>query len=594
MTKNLFKVLLLLPLTFGARTSKEPPFKKPKLSPPPSADNTNTTVLTTTGPAPSEPANYKVDEAREVDPFCDFEFEKMAAKIGNSVSPFSTLVPFEKTENQKLFAQLKEVCTDGLYHKIPLDPEFVKENDPANYLALAIEARDKEAIFFSKDFVEIYYSTPYLQKALMDLIFQENVDFLDVLGHTFPGIYTSIFAFYEPYTAFSGSYLVRIAVDRKLSKAAMAMFRFVPVSVIGDFWSNIKSMKGPLLAAMQDRSIRLRPLEGESGIDRGTLIDMLYTCVETGNSRALEYFIESTDFPLDISFVDEHGINFSPMYLAAHFGYPEMVKYLGEKCPELFTKPTSTGMLPIHVAAGSGHMDVIKIIEGKARDTLMAEVDIDGVKLTPFAVAIRNKKRNVADVILAFLDDKDAIQREMGGLAAWGIQDDNQELLRIAFEYDHSTHEHLINNGRYTLLELAVLGSIDPENVVNDRSSINCLEFLAEVWLRKDLSFEVTHGKVRGSILGLLPPNDIAAFLVLVKIGRVDPNDPIFEYSDVDGSTPFENTFLNRIIAKGATQLVEVAIKFGADPRICDEDGNDAMDIAVKYGNQHVIDFLKM
>lgn len=605
MTKRrVLKVVLLLPLVFGAKTSNGPPSKKRQVpdNGPPSFIPATTNTTSTPSPTPV-PRQIRPRLECNALPTGDLYFDYKTSKFDNE----NAILPSEKTDHQKSFDELKKLCKDGLHHQIPLDVAFVEENNPANYLALAIEAQDLGAIHFSKNFVELNCSTAYLQKVLIDAIFQEKTNILEALGNAFPGIFTSIFAFYEPYASYSGTYLVRIAVDRKMKQSALVMFKFVPVSVIGDFWNTVSSMKGFLLGAMKERIIRLRPHAGELGIDHRTLTDIFYICVSVGNLPALEYFIESTDFPLTTMFTDENGMSFSAMYVAVHTGNHGLVEYLGQKCPELFRIPTSTGMLPIHMAAVSGDFNLFKIFDDRARDTLTAVVEVGGVKLTPFTIAVRNQNKSRADMILAFLGEE-AICNEMSKLTSWGIVDDNADLVNFAISSNEYNRNIPIDGSEFNLLEMALLGSITPETgPKKHHSSINCLELLCVDWVRHGKSFEVTHGNVRGSILGLLLPNDIPAFLALVKIGKIDPNEPIYEYSP-DG-TVHRTTFLNRIIeqrpadsvqndphkGKEATaELVRIAVKYGADPRIIDDNGKEASAVALSMRNQFVVDLLRL
>lgn len=505
------------------------------------------------------------------------------------------LTAAEKTfENS--FQELKELCRSGRYHKLPLDPEFVLNRNPSDYLALAIQAHDPEAIAFSQRFVELEFSSSYLQSTLIDLILSEDTAILEQLGATFQSIYTHIFVFFDPFAHLSGTSLIRIAIDQGKNRAAIAMFKSVPVSVIGDFWQTINSMKSFVMDAMVAREIRLKPREGESNLSPSVLKDIFFTCVALGNLKALEYLYESTHLDLTTRFEEEEtGILFTAMYLAAHTGYADMVAYLGKMCPELYFIETSTGVLPIHAAASNGHADIIKLCDDHATKSFSMGIEVNGIKQTPFSVAIRNKKRNIADIILSFIDEPGEIEKEMSNLLIWAIVDDNPSLIEIYFEYGVGRKDGSVENSKYTLLEMAIIGTNDPEKLEPKGCRIKCLEFLIQLWKRLKLPFEIEQGNVRGNILGLLKANDIDAFVALVKDGGVDPNAPIIEYcSDAGGKVLSTNTttFLNRIIAQGANELVPIAIRHGADPRLVNDDGYEAILVAELVGNDEALKYL--
>lgn len=494
------------------------------------------------------------------------------------------------------FDELRELCRSGRYYKLPLDEEFVFSRSPSDYLALAIQAHDPEAIALSQQYVELEFSSSYLQSTLIDLILSEDTAILEQLGALFPSIYTHIFVFYGPFAHLSGTSLIRIAVDQGKNRAAIAMFKSVPVSVIGDFWQTINSIKGFVIDAMAAREIRITPRVGEAGLSPSVLKDIFYTCVAWGNLKALEHLYESTHLDLTTKFEDEKGeILFTAMYLAAHTGYSEIVAYLGKMCPDLFLIETSTGILPIHAAAANGHADILKICDDQATKTFSMGTEVNGIKQTPFSVAIRNEKRNIADIILSFIDDPVEIEKEMGNLAIWAIVDDNPSLLEIYFEYGVGRKDGTVKNSEYTLLEMALIGTSDPEKVKPKGRRIKCLEHLIVLWRRLNIPFEIEHGNIRGSILGLVNANEIDSFVALVRDGGVDPNAPIIEYTtNAQGKVISTNTttFLNRIIAQGATDLVPIAIRHGADPRLVNDDGDDAIAVAEMVGNRTALDFL--
>lgn len=520
--------------------------------------------------------------------FCENAFS-VSEKDGNLQFTEDQLRHLKQFDGE--FEKYVELCTDGRYHQLPLDFLFFCHRDHADYLALAIKARDSEAIAFSKKYVEIECPSVFLQSALLDMIIQEDTDIIEILGDVFPNIYTNIFIFREPLAHLSGTSLIRIAVDQNRNKAAVAMFKSVPVSLIGDYWHTIDFMRKFLVSAMKDRQIRLKPKENEQPISFRILVDMFFNCVLEKNLEALDYLHESTGIPLDTLFTNENGLSFSAMFIAAHAGYNDIVSYLGRKCPKLFHLRSGNGMLPIHTAAANGHLDVVKSLS-VARDTMTDSVSISGTSLTPFGLAIRNKKIRVAFVILSLIEKDSEVPKEIQELVHWAILDDNVQLLEIYFEYNSFPALGCINES-YNLLEMALTGSNDPKTFQNKRSSIKCLQKLIDIWKEKELPFHVSNETLRGSILALVPLNDLDAFQALIKQARVDPNGKIFEITpnpEGGGVRVKETNFLNRIIAKGATEMVPFAIKHGADPRIIDDDGLDAYETAIKYKNQFVID----
>lgn len=565
----------------SSKHPKGPPSKKTRLS--------NFEALDTTQPN-SSIVQSSAEAAAPVPDTSQDSLSLWLSKLDES-DPSPLIPQQEQTEHQNRFQELKELCKNGYRQRLPLNPQFVEENDPANYLALAIEANDLEAIHFCKQSVDMRCSTAYLQKVLFDLIFKENIIMLDLLGKSFPDVYSAFMVYYQPYAFYSGMNLARVAVEKKAEQSALTMFKYIPVTVIGDFWNHLHNMRKFIMRAIASRSIRLRPAVDELGIDQRILTDIFFNCVNVGNVPALDYFIEQTEFPLTTMYTDANGMSFSAMYVAVNTGNQELTSYLGSRCPELFITPTSLGMLPIHVVALKEDVRMLKLFDQLANNTFTAEVNVRGVKLTPFSIAIRNSKLNIADAILAFLVDAEAIQNEMSKLTSWGIIDDNPVLLRAAFACDTFTRDIHINGSAFNLLEMALIGSIYPEiDGTKKHSSIKCLEFLCADWVQQHKSFLVTHGFVRGSILGLLLPNDIPAFYALVKIGKIDPNEPIYEYQP-DG-TIHRTTFLNRIVEQGSTDLVPIAIKYNADPRIVDDNGETVLEVAIRTENDFVIKYM--
>ena len=506
----------------------------------------------------------------------------------------------EKHSSLKLqdeFEKLIEICTDGRYHQLPLEYHFFKDRDHADYLGLAIKARDPEAIAFSKAYVDIGCPSSLLQNALLDMIVQEDTNIIQALGNVYPNIYSysNIFAFHEPLAYLSGTSLIRIAVDQNRNKAAISMFKSIPVAMIGYFWKTTDLMKRFILDAMKERQIRLKPEEDEQPVTHKVLVDIFHNCVLEGNLEALDFLFESTGIPLTTMFTGENEFSASAMFIAAHAGYSEMVQYLGKKCKELFYIRNNTGVLPIHTAAANGHLDVIKALS-VARDTMTDSVTVLGSSLTPFGLAIRNKKMHVAYLIISSIEKSEDLEKELKELSYWAILDDNTSLLDIYFEYNSFPASGCVD-GQYNLLEMALTGSKNPKTFQNTKSSIKCLLKLIEIWKEKKLSFTISNDQLRGSMLALVPPTDLDALHALLKDAHVDPNGQIFEISHqaADGNSfnVKRTTFLNRIIAKGATDLVSFAIKNGSDPRIIDDDGLDAFDTAIKYKNDFVVNLFR-
>ena len=500
------------------------------------------------------------------------------------------------------FEYFQGICTDGMHHKLPLDQEFLSLRDPSEYLGLAIRAHDAEAIEFCKNLVVLESASSYLQSSLIDAIVMEDADVLEALGSVFPSIFTTIYAFHPPYAHLSGTSLFRIAVDQEKSKSAKAMLDFIPVAMIGDFWQSIASMKKFIVEALHTGDINLTPkLEGDPGILPNILVEMYYTCVLEGDVDAMVYLLETTAVPIDTIFTGSNGIEISALFMAAHTGNREIVQYLYENCPALAKVPNSLGMLPIHMAAGNGHLEVIKILSKEA-DTLTSEVVISGIKYTPFSLAVRNQKRNVADLIISFLHDNSLIQKEMTGLAYWAILDDNVSLLDIYFEFNTFPSCGCVDK-EYNLLEMAILGIIHPKNSASSApskktSSGKCVDRLIDEWIKHKLPFRMDFkGVISGSILGLVYPHDIGTFESLINRAKVDPNDRIritISSKHQNGAAKIlETTFLNQIIALGATDLVPFAISKGCDPRMLDSDGNDAIAIALKYRNEFVLNYFR-
>lgn len=491
------------------------------------------------------------------------------------------------------FEQFQTLCNDGKYHKLPLDRNFFADRDPSDYLGLAVRAHDAEAIDFCKDLVVLESSSSYLQSAIIDAIIKEETDVIKALGLAFPSIFTSIYAFHPPYDQLSGTSLIRIAVDQNKPKVAKAMLKFIPVAMIGDFWMAIDSMKKFIIASLHTGDINLIPkLEGDPGINLRTLTEIYYNCVLECDLEAMDYLLTNTAVPIDTIFTGDNGMTLSAMFMAAHVGHLGIVSYLYRKCPGLARVPNSMGMLPIHMAAGNGHMDVIKVLSDQS-DTLTAEVTISGIKYTPFSLAIRNKKRNVADLIISFIKDQDngRIQKEMNGLAYWAILDDNVSLLDIYFDFNTFPSSGCIDK-EYNLLEMAILGIIDPKSGTSTKksSSKKCVDRLIDEWIKHNLPFRIHHEDViTGSILGLVYPNDLDVFDALISRAKIDPNVPIYITTETG---ILRTTFLNRIIALGSNSLVPYAISRGCDPRILDSDGYDALAVATNHENTFVMEFL--
>jgi hypothetical protein len=480
---------------------------------------------------------------------------------------------------------------DSKFPVLPRDPDFIPDQYESDYLALAIKLRDQEAICFSKQVVEIEGASQFLQSVIMDLITQKDTELIEALGRAFPTIFTAINSFHEPYAHLSATSYIRIAVDMKHYESAVAMTKNLPLAMIGDFWGTLTCMRDFILYAMSTASIRLIPLAGESALPKRILVDMLDACVAENNLEALEYLYRSTGISLKEMLTSDKNISVTTMYMATSLEYPQIVTFLGKHCPELYTIPSSTGMLPIHCAAFSGNLDILKLLS-IAKATITAEVIIGGIKHTPFSLAIRHGKRNVADAILAFIEDADKIQMELRNIALWAIVDDNEALLDIYFNYNPFPEAGCIE-GKFNLLEMAIRGSISPQNASleeltdpTSHSSIKCLERLIRVWKDHRFPFSTEHDEFNGSLLALVLPHDMDAFATLIRVAGLDPNE--FIYEKRPNGTKFCTTFLNRIIAQGATNLVPQAIKFGADPRIVDDNGDSAYEVAIKSNNEFV------
>ena len=586
--KRLF-VFLVLPLIFGARTDKPAVSSNPRnqqlfqrFGQP------HTPVYQTPSPANMSltPMTLLSDSGPKVDYYESIRAREDFVQIPNEI----------RAANMQRFNALRDQCSSGQYRVLPTDTEFILSQDPTDYLALAIEAQNPEAIAACKDFIYLEYSSSYLQSTLIDLILCENTTILEYLGKTYPKIFTHIFSFYEPYSVHSGSSLIRIAVDQRKDKAAIAMFQAVPASVISDFWRSLSTFRGFVIESLETKALNLKAKPGETEFDPAVLKDIFYNCVVSGNLKALEHLCNTTDVDLKTKFEEEKtGMEFSAMYVAAYTGYSEMVTFLGKRCPDLYRIPTNTGMLPIHVAALNGHDKIIKLMDEAAPDTFTAKVLVNGIEQTPFSIAIRNKRRVMADIILSFIDDPKLIKEEMSRLAIWAILDDNPKLLEIYFEYGVGKASGIVEGSKFNVLEMAVHGTFDPAVIESKRCKIKCLEYLIQVWKRLKLPFEVEHGNVRGSILGLVKPTDIDAFVALVRFGGIDPNAPIIEYSTgADGQVlSYTTTFLNRIIAQGATELIPIAIKYGADPRIIDDEGDESIAVSLNHKNDFALKYLE-
>ena len=525
-------------------------------------------------------------------------------ETGTSTSTISKAAKRKLYElkNQSNFEYYQGLTNDGLYHKLPSYHDEFADLDPSDYLALAIRAHDAAAIDSCKNIVALESASRFLQTTLIDAIVKDEADIMEVLGTSFPSIFTTFYAFHPPYAHLSGTSLIRIAVDQEKSKVAKAMLKFVPVAMVGDFWQSIDSMKKFIIGALHSGDINLTPtLEGDTGLAPNVLIEMYYACVLEGDLQAMAYLLENTDVDIKTMFTGTNGVSLSAMFMAAHTGHSGIVSYLYKKCPELARIPNSLGMLPIHMAAGNGHMDVIKILSAEA-DTLTAEVTINDIAYTPFSLAIRNKKRNIADLIISFIRDQDnyKIQKEMTGLAYWAILDDNVQLLDIYFDFNSFPSSGCVDE-EYNLLEMAILGIINPKRTVSSNlkkktSSKKCLTRLIEEWKKHNLPYRIHHeGVISGSILGLVYPHDLDAFLALVKDAGVQPNEPIIITAKREDGTSYTltTTFLNHAISLGATDMVPFAISKGCDPRILDSDGNDAIKIAKKYNNTFILDYFK-
>lgn len=512
------------------------------------------------------------------------------------------LLEIKNTLNK--FEYYKELCNDGNYHKLPHKFNLIFCEDPSDYLGLAIRAQDYEAISFCKDFVVLQKSSCFLQSALIDVIINEQVGLISALGIIFPSIFTTSYAFHPPYDNLSGTSLFRIAVERKKRKVANAMLKFIPLSKIGFFWQTIDSMKNFILDSLHNGEIGLTPhLPGDTGLDKATLIDIYLNCVLRGDVEAMIYLLENTNVPIDTIFISPNDVTLSAMYMAAHAGNLEIVKYLYTKCPSLAKVPNHFGLFPIHIASGNGNLDMIQVLSADY-ESLTSEVCLNGLMYTPFSLAIRNKKRNAADLIISYIRNLDInlFEKEIKRLVYYAILDDDVSILDIYFEYKTFPPNGFVDE-KFNLLEMAILGIINPSNsdsslrFSNKKSSINCVNRLIYEWKKRGLPFTVDYeGTISGNILGIVYPYDIDAFNSLIKYGGVDPNGSIsvtVKSSRDKSPRVLRTTFLNQIIALGASEMIPFAISKGCDPRLIDGDGNDAIEIAEKYKNSFALEFFK-
>ena len=94
------------------------------------------------------------------------------------------------------------------------------------------------------------------------------------------------------------------------------------------------------------------------------LIEMYYACVLEGDLQAMAYLLENTDVDIKTMFTGTNEFPFCHVYIA-HTGHPGSSRTFTRNV--LNSQESQTlGMLPIHMAAGNGHMDVIKILSAEA------------------------------------------------------------------------------------------------------------------------------------------------------------------------------------------------------------------------------------
>ena len=512
------------------------------------------------------------------------------------------------------FDKLLNSWVPGLVCELPLKKEFFYGYSPTDYLALAIKYRDVMGMKYSKEFISFQdvpmgqtnlYVSPLLQRVFIDLITIQDVPIITTLGENFPGIFTHVISFEGGLKNLNSTSLIRLAFDQKKTTALTAMFFSVPSSYIEDFWNLSDDNRGYFIEAIAEGIL---PLKGNTCLSERVVRDMFFTSVTLDNIAAVKRLKEWGLIKLTENFTDPlNGLVFTALYYAAHANYTDLFRYLGQIEPILYTIPTSTGMLPVHVAALNGNLDMLKILS-EVKGCFTATVIDRGVDLTPFAMAWRNNKREAALYILAQLIDHDLdgqmLYKELLNLASWAILEDNPDWLAIVLEGNHLPIDGRFPGNEFSLLEMVVRGTVDPSDKSTKRCSVKCLEYLSKEWKARNLSVETfcsTLG-IRGSILGLVHPDDIDAFIILLDNLGLNPNEPIWlfkpnSYSPEERSQAVANscrtTFLINTIEQHSTFLVNVAIKRGADPRIVSFLGFNAFESAKLAKNTHAINLLK-
>lgn len=502
--------------------------------------------------------------------------------------------------------------------QLPQKENFFCGYAETDYLALAIKYQDTAAMKYAKGFINFQEEeagggydgssldvSTLLQRVLMDLIMIQDAQTIMDLGEIFPGIFTRVIAFDGTLKNLQNTSLIRIAFDQKKTTALTAMFFSVPPSYIEDFWSLSEESRGYFIEAIAEGVL---PLTFKDNISERVRKEMFYTSVTLNNVAAVKQLEEWGLIDLKDTFVDPiDGMTFTAMYYAAYANYTGLFEHLGRKEPSLYFTPTSTGMLPAHVAALNGHIDILKLLS-QVKGCFMTTVKDRGIDLTPFAMAWRNNKRAAAECILSQLMGQDSgdqiLNRELLTLASWAIVEDSPDWLDFVLEGKHLLIDGRIPGSEFSLLEMVVRGSVDPADQNTKRCSIKCLETVSKMWKELGLpteTFSYTLG-VRGSILGLVHPDDIDAFVILIENLGICPNDPIWaftpnRYSPKDRKLAEINshstTFLIRQIELQSRYLLNVAVEKGADPRIVACTGLNASETALKVDNRHAIELLK-